>query len=397
MMLNNWLKGWGMRRRGSRTGRRWPGLTLEGLENRATPAIVFRPDFDADALALFDNPNNPNLNTALTAAMNKYAATFDATLAPVAGGTTMSYLDPANTRETVQLPGRGIGPNEIYLRVRLTPTAGFMFGSPGQLGVSRGDEIGAGVLSVNAGIATNPVETLANLTSGFEHEIGHIFGFVSGIPNFDQWVPKDANGNPLKDANGDPFFTGPNARAAFGGRDVPLDPVPVDLATGKNLPLHWAPAATLGQLATMQALVQTELTPLDVAAILDLGWRRASSGGGPSSTTDDTVPELTSATHDTVAELTSANVTGKSTSTNGSLTFTFADATAKDHKAVIDWGDGKRGTFDLGVSSGGTFTFHHHFRHNHRKLTVVVTDDQWVVSNEFAVLWGREPHHRHHG
>jgi hypothetical protein len=146
----------------------------------------------------------------------------------------------------------------------------------------------------------------------------------------------------------------------------------------------------------MQALVQTELTPLDVAAFLDLGWRRASSGGGPSSTTHDAVPEPTSATHDTVAELTSASVTGKSTSTNGSLTFTFADATAKDHKAVIDWGDGKRGTFDLGVSTGGTFTFHHHFRRNHRKLTVVVTDDQGVVSNEFAELWGQKPHHGQH-
>jgi hypothetical protein len=264
MTLKQWLTGRGMRLQSSRAARRRVVLTLERLESRETPAIVFKSDFDADAQTLFDT--NPNLTMALTAATNKYTSTLDATLAAVPGGTTMMYQDPANSPETVQIPASGIGMNDIYIRVRVTPVDNgghkHMFGAPGfDLAMSRGDVVGAGVLSVNQSILTDPLETLPNLTSGFEHEIGHIFGFVSGEPNFDRWVNK-------KDPN-HPLFIGPNARAAFGNRDVPLDPNPL------NFPLHWAPIETLGQLATMQAIVQTELTPLDKAAFIDLGWKPA--------------------------------------------------------------------------------------------------------------------------
>lgn len=255
------------------------------LEPRLVLSLNIQFDYAFDVNHFFDSQAKKDL---LQAAANTIAGTLGNTLSAItpAGGNvwTPEFFNPSNPSQNLTLNNPSIPANTIIIYVGGSVLGGSEAGFGGYGGYSSASGSSAWITQVStrgesgspapfapwggsvsfddspgtnwyfgadpAGIQSSQVDffTVA------EHEIGHILG----IGTSPQWASQVSNG----------FFDGPAAEAAHGGL-----PVPVDAGAG-----HFAEGTTSGgQFAVMTPIlndgIRISFTPLDFAALQDLGWQ----------------------------------------------------------------------------------------------------------------------------
>jgi len=84
------------------------------------------------------------------------------------------------------------------------------------------------------------------------------------------------------------------------------------------------------------------------------------------------------------------------------LTGSFSDPALEDHKVVVSWGDGTSTVYDLGVSTGGQFTWQHDYNaqflgmhHGRANITIVVLDDVGASSAPLTLSVNFNNGHHH--
>lgn len=265
-----------------------PGLgrfrpRVEMLESRLTPSVTIRFDYSQDTSGFF---NDPTRRASLERAGDKIAPYLHDHLAPiVASGTntwTASFFNPVSN-STVNLPNLAVGANEIIVYVGAAPIGNIELGlatsggysasgsqdwlntvqargQAGALGSPKTDfSTWGGMVTFNSTSRWNfdadqPTAAEYDFESVAQHELMHIFGFGLGEPAFTRLV----SGNQ---------FVGAHVQALMGG-PVTVTGSPAD---------HWAPGtADHGSVSPMvPAIMRGEkrtLTPLDYAALNDIGW-----------------------------------------------------------------------------------------------------------------------------
>lgn len=249
----------------------------EPLADRLTPAVTFRFDYSLDTSGLF---NDPAARAALQQAADALGSQLQDALAPIApaGGNswTASFLNPVTNR-TERLSNLVVGANEIVVLVAAANLPG------GDLGVTGGGSVSARGSTLWVNTATNrgqaagsdygpwggmiafdsqvpwsfdpngPPRGEYDFKSVAEHELEHLLGFGIGAASFDRYVNRIG-------------FVGPFSDAVYSGA------VPLSAGGG-----HWATGTEVGGLPAAMAPslpsgTRRELTPLDWAALADIGW-----------------------------------------------------------------------------------------------------------------------------
>ena len=271
--------------RTDRTAAKPRTLALEVLEAREVPAVTIQFDYSFDTSGFF---NDPARRATLEQVGRDIGSQLSAPLAPIvpAGGSTWtaSFINPStgaqSTIDNPVIPG-----NMIVVFVGGRALGGGEAGQGGNGGYSgsgwgnwldtlrsrgsSGFSLWGGSLAFDtggtnfytgsdlAGIGRNQVD----FYSVVSHELGHVLG----IGTARQWFGGVAGG----------AFVGPTAESLYGG------PVPV-YGDGS----HWADGLTYnGQRASMNPVLplgtRVGFTPLDYAALVDIGWGLDFSGSTP--------------------------------------------------------------------------------------------------------------------
>ena len=263
-------------------------LRTELLEDRAAPAIDVVFDYSLDVNDFFDsNERRATLQAAVGALTSRLDDTLTAIPAPTSAFDTWSarYSNPGTGADAeVQnlvvpadtlivfvggraIPGSTIGFAQAGFSVRGSTDWVNLIGSRGQAGAlaATATDVGpwGGSITFDTGANWYNGTDLANIPSGkvslfltAQHEFGHLLGIGAS----DAW-------SALIDFE-DATFTGPNAGAANGG------PVPLQDEG------HFRNGLTSGGQPVVMTAVQdtggangTGFTPLDFAALADIGWR----------------------------------------------------------------------------------------------------------------------------
>ena len=253
-----------------------PGtLVLERLEGREVPAVTIQFDYSYDTSGFF---NDPAKRAVLQQVANDVGSQLTSQLAAIApgGGNVWneSFINPV-TGQLSTVTNPVVPANTIVVYVGGRPMGGGEAGEGGGGGYGASgsnawfDVIrtrGAGGFAPWGGsIAFDPTANWytgtsaaglrpnqVDLYSVASHELGHVLG----IGTAPQWFSQVGGG----------VFTGPNAESVYGG------PVPV---YGDNA--HWADGLGVnGQRAALDPILppggRVSLSPLDYAALRDLGW-----------------------------------------------------------------------------------------------------------------------------
>jgi len=267
-------------------------LSVEGLELRECPAIVFQIDYSYDTQGFFSDPVR---RAVLQQAADSIGAHLDGNLPALnaGGGNTWAarFFNPATGGE-VQIPNLSVGANTIVLFAGGRNLEGAEAGEGGFGGYSASGSqawfdsirgraafgLWGGALSFDTagtnwffGSNTTGIgDTQLDFYSTAVHEITHAIG-VGTSP---QWNALTASG----------AFTGPAAMAVFGG-PVPLGP------DGD----HWREGITVrGDVVSMDPFAslgrRVELSALDYAALKDLGWTVSDVSGVPGAGVSFTPP-----------------------------------------------------------------------------------------------------------
>jgi hypothetical protein len=252
-----------------------PALRLESLEAREVPAILIQLDYTYDATGFFRN--NPAAQAVMQRVATELGNSISANLAAIAPSGantwTASFFNPA-TGAQVNLPNVVVGADtiKVFVGARALGTNEAGVGGFGGYGISgtqpwintveaRGwggfapwggsiafDTTKNWYFGQAAGVPANGLDFYSVAT----HEMGHVLG----IGTAPQWSSHTANG----------YFYGANAVGVYGG-GVPLS------ADGA----HWANGLTVnGQRASLDPVlnygVRVNWSPLDAAALRDVGW-----------------------------------------------------------------------------------------------------------------------------
>jgi hypothetical protein len=248
---------------------------VEWLEGREVPALTIQFDYTLDTAGFF---NDPARRAVLQQAADDLAVHLDAPLAAIVpgGGSdwTETFLDPA-TGQTTTLTDPVVAANTIvvYVGGRDLPGAAVGLTGLGEAGATgspawRNFVLARGPAGTTLWGGSTAFDTRTNWYFGSSiadiqrgqidfysvatHELGHVLGIGTASQWFDQISGRT--------------FTGPNAEAVFGG------PVPVTADGG-----HWADGLTIGGQPvsldpTVHSGVRVPFSPLDFAAVKDLGW-----------------------------------------------------------------------------------------------------------------------------
>ncbi|QEL17266.1 FG-GAP-like repeat-containing protein [Limnoglobus roseus] len=253
------------------------------LEDRTTPSITLRVDYTYDTNNFF-TPDRRVAIERVAAEVGSHLQDTLAAIVPSGGNTWQASFFNTITNRTVTLNNPTVAANEIIVYV-----AGGPIGSS-ELGVASGGSYQAeggrtwlnnvkargqagalgntptdispwgGFIAFDSGTPWDfttdaPGFNVFDFDSVARHEMLHVIGFGLGDYAFDRYIVNGA-------------FTGPNAVAAY-GQAVPM-------AAGDDG--HWASGVTVGdQVAIMvpsiPAGVIRQITPLDYAALADIGWQ----------------------------------------------------------------------------------------------------------------------------
>ncbi len=267
-------------------------LRAEPLESRLAPAVTFRFDYSLDPSGFFADPTRQaalqraadaiglrladNLAAIVPSGINTWQATvFD----PVTNSTVTVTNPTVRAGEVVvYVAGAALGSSELGLAT----TGGYSAtgsrawldavrsrGQAGALATPKTDySTWGGMITFDTRVNWNfstaaPAANQYDFTSVATHELMHILGFGLGEPAF---VRNVVNGT----------FAGPAVVATAGA------PVPV----AGNPPDHWAPGTTSGgRPSPMQPALpageRRTLTPIDYAALEDIGWDVTSVAAPP--------------------------------------------------------------------------------------------------------------------
>lgn len=269
------------------------GRTFESLEDRHYLALTISFDYSLDATGFFADQSRRDL---MDQAASIYEGRINDTLSalqPSGGNTWTAIFNNPATGADVQLGNQTIaaGTIRVYVGSRDLPGTTLAEGGPGgfnasgstswvQLVQARG-QAGAlqspatdfgpwgGVITFDPNINWFFGSGTAGLVAGMTdfvtvamHELGHVLGFGNTVPNnsYSRYVSGTS-------------FTGPNAMAEYDiGGAVPL-------AASLS---HWADGLSDGGLETiMDPSISSGArklpTPLDFAALADIGWNVASN------------------------------------------------------------------------------------------------------------------------
>ena len=244
-----------------------------------------------------DGSTGDQRRAALEAAASVYENAFSDTLTAITPtGGINSYNAIINNPSgdgTITLSNLALQQNEVRVYVGAEDVNAAAFAGPGGAQVFQNTQFGSNVLSRGQGNTTGSDATDYSLwggsvtfdsnlsASGFNfdwhwntenttglttshvdflsvaiHELGHVFGF--GLA--------DSFKNKVVEINGEKFFNGANAVAAFGGQLVPLDSIAGHFREGLlNNSLNLDPTITVGDRNLLQAL--------DYAVFADIGWQ----------------------------------------------------------------------------------------------------------------------------
>jgi hypothetical protein len=296
-------------------------LRAEPLENRDTPSVTIRIDYTYNTSGFFADPTH-------RAALERVAAQLGgdlqdnlAAIAPSAGNTWNAAFYNSITGATVRLANPTIPANTIVVYVGGGPLntselgvassgAWSGSGSPAWLNTVQGRGQ-AGALKTTAPTAFapwggfiafdssrnwyfgtgTPAGNQYDFASVASHELTHLLGFGLGDPAFDRWV---VNGQ----------FTGPHVEALTGGQ------VPVVGEPGEE-PDHWAAGVTIdglfpAMLASLPGGAIHRETPLDLAALADVGWHVGTPVGPPTTSPPPAPPAGASSTQSVAGSSASA-------------------------------------------------------------------------------------------
>ena len=262
-------------------------LRVEELEGRDVPSISIRFDFSYDQSGFFNDPTHRAALQRASDAVTPYLNETLASIQPGNGNTWQaSFVDPL-TNSTINLNNPSIGQNELVVYIAggqlnsselgLTTSGGFSAsGSADWLNLVKSRGTSGNDFSSWGGMISfsndspwyfgsgNPSGTQYDFTSVAEHELLHILGFGMGETAFTRNVTNWDGSNGL--------FNGPTVVALMGR--------PVALTGDGGTAEHWAPGtsyqgAVSPVVPSLQTGVKHSFTPLDFAALNDLGWQVA--------------------------------------------------------------------------------------------------------------------------
>jgi hypothetical protein len=258
-------------------------LRVDELESRLTPSVAIRFDYTFDNSGFFSDPARkaalqraadlitPHLQDDLAAIVPSGANTWEASLFNPVSNTTITLHSPTirENEIVIYVMGAAVGNSELGVattggysatgsRLWLDTVRGR--GQAGALATPQTEySVWGGLVAFDTArnwnfSTSDPAANQYDFASVAQHEILHILGFGLGASAFTQYV---VNGQ----------FTGPDVEAVAGG-PVAVDGDPAD---------HWAPGTTdQGQPSPMQPAlppgVRRTMTPLDFAALRDIGW-----------------------------------------------------------------------------------------------------------------------------
>ena len=266
---------------------------LERLEDRTTPAVVVRFDYGQDSTGFFNDPARKAALERAAALITPYLQDTLAPIAPAGANTWAETFANPITGQTVRVDNPTVNANEVVIYVGgaklggaelgLTTSGGYTAtGTQAWLNVvrSRG-QAGAltspktdyatwgGMITFDSSARWNfdpalPKSTDFDFQSVATHELMHVFGFGLGEPAFTRHI---SGGR----------FVGPHVTALVpGGVPVVGDP-------GES-PDHFVANTTYqGQDSPMQPSILPGVrrvpTPLEYAALTDVGWQVAAAPG----------------------------------------------------------------------------------------------------------------------
>lgn len=275
-------------------------LHIESLEERCTPAVTIQLDYRFDVQGFFNVQARRDL---LQFAADSLASRLDDTLAAIVPGgfnTWQARFTNPGTGASAAVDNLVVPANTIVIFVAGRTLPGFSelgVGGPGGWSASgtqdwlntvdaRGQAGALGPTSTQTDFgpwggaisfdtsanwyfnvdASGLGPTKDDFLSVAEHEIGHVLGFGTA----DSWSNR-VTGN---------SFLGPASRAQYGG-DVPLDASGVNAAhwMDDTVDLGTAGMPTAGMDPALLAGSRATFTPLDFAALQDLGWQVQSTRG----------------------------------------------------------------------------------------------------------------------
>jgi hypothetical protein len=250
-------------------------LRLEMLEDRLTPTISFDFDYTFDTTGFFADPVRREALERVGADIASRIASTPSAIIPSGTNTwTATFFNPA-TGHQVGIDNLVVpeGVLKVFVGARqLEGTQAALGGYGGYRASGYGDwnntvatrgqafSVWGGSLTFdidqNWYFDADPSGLRRHHTDFYTvttHELGHLLGLGTS-PAFNRWI-------------GGGVFTGPNATAVFGSHP----PVAADGA-------HWAPGVESGgQPASLQPYLVTNirygLSPLDYAALADIGWQ----------------------------------------------------------------------------------------------------------------------------
>jgi hypothetical protein len=260
-------------------------VAVEAVEPRTMLTVTLQFDYSFDTGGFFTDPaRRAVLQAAATAVTGAMTDFLDAIVPGGSNTMTLSFDDPGTGNPTTVVDPT-IPEDVIIVYVGGYDLPGAAVGLGGPAGVSASGSLAftrtAQARGNNGALGNNPTDfapaagaiafdTLApfyfntdasGLTSGdndffsiAQHEIAHLLGFPSA-DSFQRFVQNNHT------------FTGPKTVAAFGGNPVPLENDDSHFLDGTNVSGVEAlmdPTLTIGTRKT--------ITPLDLAALDDLGW-----------------------------------------------------------------------------------------------------------------------------
>lgn len=263
---------------------RKPALRLETLEQREVPAISIVFDYSYDVTGFFSDPGR---RAVLQQAANDIAGHLSANLSAItpSGGNTYSwsFFNPADG-QFISVPNRSLPANTIVVYAGGRYLNGMEAGIGGYGGYSASGSQqwmntlqarGPGGVMLWGGSLTFDVDTnwyTSTSTSGINgsqvdfytvasHELGHLLG----IGTSPSWFNQSSGG----------YFHGATSKSVYGG--------PVPLYGDSS---HWADGITAhGTAASLDPIVtlggRTGFSPLDFAALSDIGWTISTSPTSP--------------------------------------------------------------------------------------------------------------------